>query len=156
MRLLKKISVKHVVGDKNAIREIANSDDGCEKVIMRVGGTATGYQTGDGDSGVWTKLKGNFKAINTLTGEESRGTNLFTPDEFSCGIVSAIDGGAEGVEFVLDVAVKPSGSVIGYEYVAIPVVLDDAPDPFETLFSAAPDLKVPPPVEVKKVAKKAS
>ena len=145
-KLIKKISVGKVFGDKKAIAEFIGKG---EKAVMRVIGIAHKAIPGDGDMGPYVSFKGNFKAVNLLTGEEFRSGTCFLPDVAADIIEGAVMGSENGsVEFAFDIiATYDNSSAVGYCYNADPLIKADENDPVAALEKAAgieaPKLAVP-------------
>ena len=141
MALVKKLSVKSVVGDVKKM--VAAGDIKKSTPVMRAYGKATGIQTGTSDNGDWVAFKGEFKGINLLTGEEYGSGKLFMPDVASDLLEGMLVGEeVNGVEFGFDLLVKPdASSATGYVYEAEPLI---KPAQDDTLSRLAADLPALP------------
>lgn len=163
-KILKKISIKHVVGNvkgflKDKKDEKGNVlvhalEEGQEKAICQVFGVATGYKTGESDNGPWTALLGSFKAINAETGDIFRAGQCFLPDvamdlvlpELEKDDVDSVD-----FAFVINIVADESSSV-GYFYTASPLLTPSGSDPLAAL--EARMTKSAPEIEHKSEKKK--
>ena len=70
------------------------------------------------------EFHGEFTAINIKTGEVYNAPKAFLPriaESYLLGVVSGIEDG-EKVEFGFDIGVKPTNSIVGYEYTVTPLV----------------------------------
>jgi len=72
-------------------------------------------------NGAWTKLKGNFEATNTKTGEVYISTNAFLPSVVNDLVAAAIKKGGE-VKFAFKIGTKPNDTPTGYEYTVSPLI----------------------------------
>lgn len=113
-KLLKKISIRTIVGSKPDILAIAitgrerDKDAVGELVpIMRVLGQVSGYTAGESDFGSFVKLRGNFQATNLITGEVvDSATQAILPDVVSEPVALALKGGAQAAEFAVEIDVQ--------------------------------------------------
>ncbi len=134
MNLLKKISVKGVIG--NIKKMVASGDVACGTAIMRVIGIANGTKEGVSDNGDWVALKGQFKATNLLTGEQFGSGVCFMPDVATDMVSGMLTEDVKSVEFGFDLIVKhDESSATGYTYVAKPLVEAGQDDPLARLES---------------------
>lgn len=110
--LLRKISIKNVVGKQRKPEKT--------RALMRVYGTATGVQTGYSDqiNREWSALTGSFEAINLETGEVFASPKAFIPDPVGSMLMAAVaQNTGVGIDFAVEVSIKPTETSIGYEYV---------------------------------------
>lgn len=130
MALIKKISVKTVVG--NVKKMVANEEIKEKTAVMRVFGVASKVVTGTSDNGDWVAFIGQFKAINTVSGEEFASGKLFLPGVASDLLEGAVNSDeANAVEFGFDILVEPNdASATGYIYQAESLI---APSEDDTL-----------------------
>jgi hypothetical protein len=111
-KLARKITIKEVVGDKMKILAAAltgrdgEAATGKEVPIMTVMGRVDSFRTGEGDNGPFIKLMGDFEAVNLLTGEITSNSMAILPNHVGGGIVAAIKGGAQGIQFAVEIRVK--------------------------------------------------
>jgi hypothetical protein len=133
MKLIKKISIKTVVGNVKAI--VKEMDEGESRIIMRVIGKATGSKVGESTYGAWEALKGDFKATNMETGEQFRSGVAFLPDVALDLVIGALNGGdVSSVDFGFDIGVtEDSDSNTGYVYNATPLLEVKESDPIAML-----------------------
>jgi len=113
--LIGKISVAKVFGK-------LDRKDLPKGTIMRVVGIANGVRTGTSNFGAWEAVRGDFYAVNLLTGEEFRSGQCFMPNTAISLVTGALAGSPDGVEFAFDFGVKANDSTVGYEYTVKPVV----------------------------------
>jgi hypothetical protein len=92
-------------------------------------GKARGVRSGESSYGPWSALVGQFEATtliadgDVVAGEVFVGPQAFLPEPIHGMLVSQLrDTEVEEVEFAMIVAIKPSKTATGYEYVAIPIV----------------------------------
>ena len=114
----KKLSSKVVVDkDVKSLRKIAEEGD---KALFNIMGIATSTETGAGDHGPWTALKGQFEATNLETGEVFQSAKAFLPsvaqDIVEGQMISHGDGQVEAVRFAFEIGIKANDSAIGFEY----------------------------------------
>lgn len=102
MAQVKKLSVATVFG-KIKLSELMAAPNQTLK-IMRVIGMATGTKSGTTSYGEYSALQGQFRAIHPTTGETFDAGTLFLPDIALVPIKAALAGGAQGVEFAIDVS----------------------------------------------------
>lgn len=135
MKLIGKISVRDVFGAKGQILEMVMKDKGDSHKLMRVVGIASGLQTGEGDNGPWTGLKGQFRATNLLTGEEFSSGKCFLPNVAQDMVVGAIMAdGASAVEFAFDISVQfEESAATSYIYSAESLIQPKENDPLSML-----------------------
>lgn len=81
MKIIKKISVKSVMGDLKKMVKEDQIKDG--EAIMRVAGICKKFESGESDYGPWVRFIGSFRAYNLLTGELCASPKLFLPDTAS-------------------------------------------------------------------------
>ena len=127
MELQKKISIAKFAGKMTAARVVKAGGR------LRVGvfmGVARGTKRGTSDFGDWTALIGDFRAINTDTGEEQASQTLFLPAVAQDGIVATLESGAQAVEFAFHIiAVEDDASQVGFSYRAEPMLQAAESDP---------------------------
>src|SRR5262245_2730444 len=105
--LLKKITVKTVYGGKPDLEKLIKKQEELDKrlPLMEVIGIANGYKNGssvlpDGKTSNWTKLTGQFKAVNLDTGEVFRSGVAIMPAVANDLVVGVLSGGTiNAVEF---------------------------------------------------------
>ena len=156
MKILKKVSAATVFGDVKKLRATAEKGGGESVPVMRVMGVAIGTRTGTSQYGDWISLRGQFSATNLETGEEFRGSSLFVPDELTDMIAAQLSQDVKSVEFAVDIGVRESDAVIGYEYTVEPLIEPAENDPLKSI-AARIDLpeKLPGAATKKSVKKKA-
>lgn len=142
-KLISKVSLKNIGLDKNELREIAKTGG----QAMRIGGTVTGYELGEGDNGAWVRFKGIFKAINCVTGEEFSSGCAFVPDVVGDMVKGAFDAGQENkitaMQMAFDVFVDASEkSAVGYTFSAKNLLQKDETDPLSLLMNSLPKLAI--------------
>ena len=136
MAQVKKLSVAVVYGKIDLKELIAAPDETIR--VMRVLGSAVGVKEGESNFGHWRALMGQFRGINSVTGEVFEAPILYLPEVALTPIlVSLSQPGARAVEFAIDVSVKyvnngkPGG--VPYEYTWAPLLAADADDPIARL-----------------------
>ena len=87
-------------------------------------------------NGEWTKLKGNFEATNSKTGDVYVSTNAFLPAVVNDLVAKAIKDGGE-VKFAYRIGTKPMDSTVGYEYTVSPLVEAEPVSIIEEIRAAA-------------------
>lgn len=133
MKMVKKITVKTVVGGPPAIREkLREMKDGESAIVMRVFGVASSVKRGvstlpDGTQSEYAKLGGRFRAeplVGAHVGERFAAGTCILPDVAQDEIVGQIESGdVQAVEFALDITVNVDDSAAtGYVYGATPLV----------------------------------
>jgi len=152
MSIIKKLSVKAVVGDvKKLARDL---EDGKTLMLARFVGIAHGTQTGTTDNGDWTAFKGDFGSVNLLTGEEFSAGKLFLPEVAENLTIAALSN-ADTVELGFDIGIKGNtNSVTGYEYIATPLIKPTENNPVTALMAKLDAPKIAQIEAPKKDAKK--
>lgn len=124
VEVARKLSVATVFG-KVKIKEIP---DGGQLHVMRIAGIAGDTVSGESAYGRWESLKGDFAAINMVTGERFVGANAFVPGALGDMLIEQVKYGVrEDVGFALKfsvdvfVVVSPRDES-KYEYVTKPVI----------------------------------
>lgn len=120
-KILRKITIRDVVGSKSEILRIAQtgrtvtkgadgkdvySADGAPVKLMTVIGRVNGFTPGESDMGSFLKLKGAFEATNLVTGEvfTDVGTCIL-PNFVSDLMANAMKSGADSVDFAVALSV---------------------------------------------------
>ncbi|MBK9497433.1 MAG: hypothetical protein IPO08_23505 [Xanthomonadales bacterium] len=118
-KILKKLTIRDVVGGKAEILKAAQSGRSVSKdengkdvysatgvavPLMSVIGRVHDFTPGQSDHGAFLKLKGDFEATNLVTGEvfSDVGTCIL-PNFISDLVANALKGGAQGVDFAVRV-----------------------------------------------------
>ena len=111
--------------------------------IFRIVGIARGTKTGVTNFGQWEALTGTFVAYNLLTGEEFRSGVCFMPQTAIDLVTGALADSPDGVEFALDIGVKPSSREpeTKYEYTLHPVLKPKDTDAMGALLAKANEAK---------------
>lgn len=126
-KILRKLTIRDVIGGKSAILDIAKTGrandkatEGAPVPLMTVIGQVSSIKPGEADNGPFVKLMGVFEAVNLQTGEVISDVGVaILPNFVSTQIANAIQAGGENVQFAvqLDVKFKESAAV-GYEFEA--------------------------------------
>lgn len=184
-KILRKLTIRDMIGGKTAILDVAKTgrasdtaSEGSPVPLLMVVGHVTGVKPGEGDNGSFVKLMGSFEGTNLQTGEIVPDVGMaILPNFVSTQIASAIQSGAESVQFAVQIDVKyKESAAVGYEFEAkslLPVQESDAikaikaqmtangialPQPVKTPQLAAPQstAPTPAPTEAPKPAAKTS
>lgn len=115
--------------------------------LFNIIGIAAKATLEDGDKGQFYKFIGQFEATNNQTGEIVRTSTVILPDVIANDIYAQLggnDGDISNVQFAFEVAVKKSkSSIVGYEYIAAPLMEASENDPLEALrLKVADTLKI--------------
>ena len=145
MKLVKKITVKGIIGDikKLTLSLVKDGEiaDGQKIELMRVVGKCNRFEIKTNDYGESLCLKGQFQAINKLTGEETRAGTCYMPDTASEAVAGMLQGEIESVEFAFDIAiVTDASSLVGYVYEVTPLIEPTEDDAMNRLTSSLPDI----------------
>jgi hypothetical protein len=116
--LLKKLSLASLIGKIEKPKG--------PTALYRVIGTVIGVKTGTSTYGGWTALMGDFEAINLDSGEMYASSKAFLPEPALSMLAAASMKSPGGVEFAVEVGVKPANNAFGYEYTVRPLI-DSAP-----------------------------
>lgn len=139
-KLVKKITSKDVMGNMKQIVRESGKKNGETVELFTVIGQVIGHVSGESTYGVWTKLKGRFRATNKVTGDVFNSSVAILPDEAMDPLLAvlAIDG-AESVDMAFDVnAVIDDTTAVGYVYAVLPLMAPSEDDPLERLQKALP------------------
>lgn len=124
-KLQKKISISKILGGKPSLKALLayTAETGkADMPLCRIYGAASGTKTGVSDFGEWTALTGQFRGVNTATGETIDSGVCFLPDVALDLVVGVLVPGAT-VEFAFDIAIRADeSSATGYIYLATPLV----------------------------------
>lgn len=131
---IKKLSVKEVIGDvKKILRGIENDKDGVDLYLL--GGVATGFSTGTGTYGDWTKIQGDFLCHSLIDGRRFSAPACFVQEPVQGYLLNALSNATE-VEFTVKVRLMRDDSVaIGYTYILTPVLNAEQTDKLEKVRS---------------------
>lgn len=113
-KILRKLTIKEVVGGKAEILKIAqtgkekpDSTTGAPVDLLTIIGQVNSYQPGEGDNGSFVKLKGAFEATNLDSGEVIPvNGNAILPNFVADQIASALMDGAGSVDFAVKLTVS--------------------------------------------------
>ncbi len=119
--IVKKISVRSVVGGKRQLTDLAKlSATGVTTNIMRVIGSVQKIAEGIGEYGEWCGFIGSYKATNLLDGQIFTSSKCFLPDLITNMLRSAFVDATNAINFALDIGIKSLED--GYEYVVTPLL----------------------------------
>lgn len=160
MRLEQKITMKALGWSRGKIElEIGKVPrDGGRVLLGRVAGIIVGTKaTKDVNDDVIFGLKGNFRAISSITGEEISSGIAYLPSGIQGMLETALaDTRSETkdpnatVQFVVDVYAIPANNKVGYSFNADTVSKEDAKDPVADLLNVASETAaLPAPTEPK-------
>lgn len=166
IKLVKKITVKNVLGRKPSAALLGDNDT---FDVMTVYGTATKVESGthdfgDGNVSEFEKFRGNFAAIRVSDGVEFRSGVMILPDVAGgvlAPVVKELGEGAEAVNFGFLVTMKKAETSIGYEYLAEPLTKPSEHDPLDAIKGqlagapGIPALEAPPETAKPPVKKQA-
>lgn len=131
-KLVKKISSKVVVGDVKLMAAqmlVANEKSRDLYTVIGVGRAVEGRET---DYGIAEKFKGNFLAVNLLTGEEFRSGACFLPGPAGQMLSGAMAG--EPIEFGFKIGIElDASSATGYVYTTESLITPAENDPLTLL-----------------------
>jgi len=154
-KLLNKITFKVVSGapEMAAVKFVDESGNektamrGVERDYMRVVGIVRGYDVKTSQYGDSVEFKGQFRAVNMTTGEESNAGKLFLPHIAESYVYNAFEShsrtdGFTGLEVAFDIGIKPASTAAGYEYTVKPLIEQKEPDTLDILMGNLPPLKL--------------
>jgi hypothetical protein len=119
MEMLRKLTIRTCGFDTATVKMALGSEPSVS--LLRIAGIAQEGQPGQTDKGEYLKLKGEFRAVNMVTGEMFEAATAILPSFITDRIAAAIKAGP--VEFALEIGVKSDpSSVTGYQYTAQPLV----------------------------------
>ncbi len=157
-KLLSKITFKSVIGAPEMSAVKFHDESGTEKTAMRcvereymrLAGVVRGYEVKTSQYGDSVEFKGQFRAINMITGEESNAGKLFLPNIAESYVFNAFSAhshveGFTGLEVAFDVGIKPAATPAGYEYTVKPLIEQKEPDALDLLMSNLPPLQIAAP-----------
>lgn len=124
--IVKKITVKTVCGKFEKPSKASK--------LMTVYGLANEAKADSSDYGDYVRFKGNFEAVNLATGEVFKSGSMILPEiaeQILSGALSGED--VNGVQFALEIGIKPSTSPVGYDYSVKPVIDTGENDPLADL-----------------------
>lgn len=119
---IKKLSTKTVFGAVADVRKALG--DKKEVMLYDLFGIASSWKAGEGNYGPFIAFKGDFTAINKVTGEEFASATCFLADDIAPLLQTALDSDkGSTVKFGLQIGVRPNERAgTGYEYVSKPIV----------------------------------
>lgn len=131
--IIKKITVKTVCGVIKAPSKDVN--------LMRVVGIATGVKSGESNYGPWQAMRGQFQATCLETGEIFRSGVCILPGVAQDLLIPQLYGtDTKGVEFGMEIGIRPSEVPIGYEYTCNPLFQMDN-DPLANVLMRLPEVE---------------
>lgn len=131
-KLLAKITTKNVIGDMKDIAAHMRVAGEHSKLLYNVLGIARAAEAKETDYGIGTKFKGNFMAVNLLTGEEFRAGSCYLVGAANELLAGAI--GDSPVEFGFVIGVElDDASATGYVYTAESLIKPTENDPLTLL-----------------------
>jgi hypothetical protein len=118
---VKKLSIKTVIGNvRELLRTIEKDKGGIDLYVL--GGVATGFSTGTGNYGDWTKIQGDFLCTNLITGEVYKAPATFVQEPVQGFLLNALSTHGD-VEFMVRVRLmRDDSSPVGYTYILTPVL----------------------------------
>lgn len=140
-KLLKKLTVRTFIGGKADILAYAmtgrkdKESEGSEVPLIRILGNVTGYKSGESDFGSYVEMRGEFHATNLQTGEILESVSkCILPSVVGDSVAAAIHGGAEAVEFAVELDVRFSEKAATmYEFSARTLIAPKAPKAINAL-----------------------
>lgn len=123
MEILSKITLKTIgcQPKPNSVQKMAT--------LATIYGIAQRYKIGTSNYGEFTKFQGDFEAVRVADGETFRSAALLLPPIIGDMLRATVDKADDtGVQFGVEIGVKPSDVPIGYEYSVKPVFKTDAAD----------------------------
>lgn len=151
MKILKKVSVSTVLNLKSkGIRELCSSG---EVAIMRIMGIVNKAEADEGDNGTFIRFRGEFNAVNLVTGEDCMSTVAFLPSPIDellhQQIVKSTDeNGNAAIQFAFEITVKESEkSTTGYEYDVNSLLETKVSDPLQALKASLAPVRISKPQE---------
>lgn len=128
--LVKKLSAASIGVDLKSAKDT-------EQEAYTIIGHATEIEQGShATNGEWTKLKGNFEATNSKTGEVFVSSSAFLPSVVNDLVAAAIKQGGT-VKFAYRIGTKPNKTPIGYEYTVSPLIEPEPVDVIEEIRAQA-------------------
>lgn len=134
MKLVKKLTVKNVLGRKTSAALLGDKN---EVMLMTVYGKASSVQHGehdfgDGNVSEYDKFRGDFEAVKTDDGTVVRSAVMILPEvagDLLANVVNNLEEGAGAVEFAFSISIRKADTTIGYEYMAEPLTRAAEKDP---------------------------
>ena len=155
-RIVKKITAKIVCGKVDIEKLIEYGKVNGKSAVMPlfgVIGMASDFQAGETALGSYVKLLGQFKAVNTASGEEFRSGAAILPgsaNDLVYGALRALGDAGGSVEFAFKVGVqRDESAAIGYVYVVEQVYQQGQADALSALESR---LSLPAPGNVAQIS----
>lgn len=160
--ILRKITIKNA-GGFTAVRlkELVGAVKAGESVdLLKIIGIANSAKTGQTEKGEFTKLLGEFHAVDLTTGDLYQSAACILPEFVGSVLGGALKSSGGAVEFAVKIAAKrDDSSATGYVYAITPLSEAKVSEPMQNLMqlagidpNAAPAL--PPPAEPAKPAAK--
>lgn len=126
MKLVKKLTVKNVLGRKPSAALLGDKD---EVMLMTVYGKAVKvehgqHDFGDGNVSEYDKFRGDFEAVKTDDGTVVRSAVMILPEvagDLLANVVNSLEEGSGAVEFAFSISIRKADTSIGYEYTAEPL-----------------------------------
>ncbi|MHB1342562.1 MAG: hypothetical protein ACYCX5_12510 [Coriobacteriia bacterium] len=138
MESIKKISIKTCGLDSKKNRG----------QVLRLVGIAHDTKVVETQYGESIGLKGEFRAINLITGANYQANTAYAPEVVVDPIVSALRQGADSVQFGFDISInEDAGSPVGFSYSAKSLIAPAENDPIAQLLGSMPPLQLMAPEE---------
>jgi hypothetical protein len=121
--MLRKMSAKTIMAEVDVPNWSVFKDGEKKKFLFSIGGTATDVQRGESTYGTWTAFKGEFIAIvnpvltNGKATEPLSSYKAFLPDPFAGSLAAALTHAERGVEFAINVFIRPPTDKENVKYV---------------------------------------
>lgn len=118
-------------------------------LLFRVGGIASGIESGSSQFGDWIAFEGQFQAVLIETGEVFRSPRLFLPGMAESLLKGAVTTATGPVSFLFDIGVTPDPEgAVGYQWeVTSQMEPDEGNDPVSQLFAAKDVPALPAPTK---------
>lgn len=141
-QILRKITISKAGFDQTAITAAIGDNEGVTP-LLRIIGVTTAALPKQTDKGEYLELKGQFQAVNMVTGEVFDSAAAILPNFISDTLGHALTQSSE-VEFALEIGAKPNAkSVTKYEFTVKPLIEASKSDKLAELANAAGFADVP-------------
>lgn len=144
--IARKLTISTIAGKASAWFKKCMDLNGEKLPLARIYGIANGYTAGATEMGEFLKFRGQFRGVNKETGETSDAPLAIFPTHIGEMLRAQLDGGAQSVQFAIDVAVKfDATSVTKYVYVIDSSLPPAQNDPLAAIEAELQKLALPAP-----------
>lgn len=122
MEFLRRITIRNVGLKVSDVRALANKGEGAVVPLLRIAGYTTWAQEGQTDKGSFTRLLGEFQAVNLTDGTVYQSGQTILPSFIADQLAAALKVSTE-LEMALEIGCQADETAIaGFVYTARPLI----------------------------------